>query len=653
MFKNLKLAFKIGGGFACVLALSLLTATIAIGGLTSVAGSASRSAMANEAIDLIRNGVIGGKNYVITKSDSYVDTIGTSMDKVVTICEKIKVQVKDPANVKRIDEIVESVTSYKENFNAYVSLNKELSADTAKLATAGNKINDDLTAIMARQGGSNKELYSLLSLVSQFRLSSRTYVMDSTDAAYNTTVQSLEEATKIARSVGTLEEDIHEYSTIFDEMRTINLKKADVQSKAAKQAEVSVAKATELAQSGSSLLTKAMNSTRALIIMFTLCSLIVGTLLSIVVTRAITKAMALGVAFTEEISNGNLNAKLDIDQKDEIGQLATALKTMSERLRDIVEQIQGAASQVSSGSQQLSSTSQQMSQGATEQAASLEEISSSMEQMTSNIRQNAENAMTTEKISHKSSQIAEEGGKAVNDTVDAMKLIASKIGIIEEIARSTNMLALNASIEAARAGEYGKGFAVVASEVGKLAERSQKEAGEISKLSTESVQVAERAGVTINGMIPEIKRTAELVQEISAASAEQNTGAEQINAAIMQLDQVVQQNASASEESASMSEELASQAEEMHATLSFFRIDESGSSSHAARKPATIAATTASVAKAAPTPASHRVIHVNHPPKFAQAAPVQAKTPTGIDLHLDDDPAHDARDQRDGDFKQF
>ena len=651
MFKNLKLALKIGGGFACVLALSLLTATIAIGGLTSVAGSASRSAMANEAIDLIRNGVIGGKNYVITKSDSYVDTIGTSMDKVVTICEKIKVQVKDPANVKRIDEIVDAVTSYKENFNTYVGLNKQLSAETAKLVTEGNKINDDLTAIMARQGGSNKEHYSLLALVSQIRLSSRTYVMDGTDASYNTAVQSLEEATRIARSIGAIEEDLHEYATTLDGMRAINLKKADVQGKAAKQAEVSVAKATELAQSGNSLLTKAMNSTRALIIMFTLCSLIVGTLLSIIVTRAITKAMALGVAFTEEISNGNLNAKLDIDQKDEIGQLATALKTMSERLRDIVEQIQGAASQVSSGSQQLSSTSQQMSQGATEQAASLEEISSSMEQMTSNIRQNAENAMTTEKISHKSSQIAEEGGKAVNDTVDAMKLIASKIGIIEEIARSTNMLALNASIEAARAGEYGKGFAVVASEVGKLAERSQKEAGEISKLSTESVQVAEHAGATINGMIPEIKRTAELVQEISAASAEQNSGAEQINAAIMQLDQVVQQNASASEESASMSEELASQAEEMHATLSFFRIDEGNAASHAARKPA--AAATASAVKVAHAQSSHGVIHVNHPPKFAQNAPAQAKAPTGIDLHLDDDPAHDAHDQRDGDFKQF
>jgi len=196
-----------------------------------------------------------------------------------------------------------------------------------------------------------------------------------------------------------------------------------------------------------------------------------------------------------------------------------------------------------------------------------------MEEMTSNIKQNADNALQTENIARKSAIAAEEGGRSVAATVAAMKEIASKIGIIEEIARSTNMLALNASIEAARAGEYGKGFAVVASEVGKLAERSQKEAGEISKLSKESVSIAEQAGATISALIPDIRRTAELVQEISAASNEQNSGAEQINSAIMQLDKVVQQNASASEESASMSEELASQAEQMQETMEFFKVD--------------------------------------------------------------------------------
>jgi methyl-accepting chemotaxis protein len=303
--------------------------------------------------------------------------------------------------------------------------------------------------------------------------------------------------------------------------------------------------------------------------------LALSVLFVVLLAQSLSKPIGLAAKVAEDIAGGNLSSDVAADfrsRRDELGVLASSLQNMIERLRHIIDEVNSAARQVSSGSQQLSSTSQQMSQGATEQAASVEEISSSMEQMTSNIKQNADNAMQTEKIAQKSAVTAEEGGRAVADTVNAMKEISSKIGIIEEIARSTNMLALNASIEAARAGEYGKGFAVVASEVGKLAERSQKEAGEISKLSAESMTVAERAGTTISAMIPDIKRTAELVQEISAASNEQNSGAEQINSAIMQLDQVVQQNASASEESASMSEELASQAEQMQSTMEFFKI---------------------------------------------------------------------------------
>jgi methyl-accepting chemotaxis protein len=270
-----------------------------------------------------------------------------------------------------------------------------------------------------------------------------------------------------------------------------------------------------------------------------------------------------------EIASGNLT--VTVKERSAEDRLMQALVSMVQSLTKVATDIREATNQVASGSQEMSATSEQISQGATEQAASAEEASSSMEEMASTIKQNSDNAQQTERIALKSAEDAIESGKAVAETVGAMREIAGKISIIEEIARQTNLLALNAAIEAARAGEHGKGFAVVASEVRKLAERSQTAAGEISTLSASSVQVAEKAGDLLNRLVPDIKKTAELVQEISAASAEQNTGTDQINKAIQQLDQVIQQNAGASEQMSSMAEELSSQAEQLQSTISFFR----------------------------------------------------------------------------------
>ncbi len=232
-------------------------------------------------------------------------------------------------------------------------------------------------------------------------------------------------------------------------------------------------------------------------------------------------------------------------------------------IRNIVSTITMSSENVTAGSQELSTTAEEMAQGTTEQAAAAEQASSSMEEMAANIRQNAENSQQTQAIALKVAEEAVRSGEAVGDTVHAMKQIAEKISIIEEISRQTNMLALNAAIEAARAGEHGKGFAVVADAVRKLAERSQASAGEISNLSSTSVEIAENAGEMLNRIVPEIRKTAELIQEINAATNEQNSGAEQINDALIQLDQVIQQNSAGSEEMASTAEELASQAEQL------------------------------------------------------------------------------------------
>jgi methyl-accepting chemotaxis protein len=283
-------------------------------------------------------------------------------------------------------------------------------------------------------------------------------------------------------------------------------------------------------------------------------------------------ALNVSADVANEIARGNLTVEAKrVSDKDKLG---IAFETMVARLRQIVSEALTAAQNVSAGSQELSASAEQLSQGATEQASSAEEASSSMEQMASNVKQNADNANQTEKIAAQSARDAEASGAAVGRAVEAMQTIAEKITIVQEIARQTDLLALNAAVEAARAGEHGKGFAVVASEVRKLAERSQAAAAEIGTLSADTVKVAQEAGGMLSRLVPDIKKTAELVQEITAACREQDVGAAQINQAIQQLDKVGQQNASASEQVSSTSEELASQAEQLQSTISFFRIED-------------------------------------------------------------------------------
>ncbi|MBL8968715.1 MAG: MCP four helix bundle domain-containing protein [Spirochaetaceae bacterium] len=315
--------------------------------------------------------------------------------------------------------------------------------------------------------------------------------------------------------------------------------------------------------------------------------LVLSAAISLLMARSISNPIGQATAMAGIIADGDLSQDVPevfLRRGDEIGALARAFDAMIGNLSGIVLGIQGATMSVASGSEQISSTAQSMSQGATEQAAGAEEVSSSVEEMAATIKQNTDNALATESIATKAAKDAERGGAAVGEAVGAMQEIAAKIGIIEEIARQTNLLALNAAIEAARAGEAGKGFAVVASEVRKLAERSQKAAGEITQLSRETTGKAQAAGELIKSIVPDIKKTSDLIQEIASASREQSVGADQIGKAMMQLDNVVQQNASASEEMAGMAEELSGQSVQLEKAVAFFTLKRgAGTASEAGR----------------------------------------------------------------------
>ncbi len=317
---------------------------------------------------------------------------------------------------------------------------------------------------------------------------------------------------------------------------------------------------------------KRVDDSGKVVVLGLLISIIIASLFAYFITKSVSRSIKKGVAFARKVASGDLEADIDIVQKDEIGQLAVAMKDMVEKLRLIINEVLESANKIADAGVQISNNAQNMSQGANEQAAAAQQVSSSMEQMVANIHQNTDNSKQTEQISVKAAEGIRNGAKTTITAVNSMQKIAEKITIINDIAFQTNILALNAAVEAARAGEHGRGFAVVAAEVRKLAENSKHAAEEIDELSKSGLSVSESAGKQLEAIVPEIEKTAKLIQEIASASREQNLGAEQINSALQQLNSVTQQNAIISDNVASNAESLNNQAEKLKEIISYFKL---------------------------------------------------------------------------------
>ncbi|TCK59363.1 HAMP domain-containing methyl-accepting chemotaxis protein [Seleniivibrio woodruffii] len=641
MLKNLKLGAKLFIGFGMLILLILLSGYMGFSGLKKVENRVLNSNDLNSIIQLVLECRQQEKNFIMRKDYAAADMVNSKTLEILKLAEELKGRFKDPANKKQMEDIIAGTNLYIQSFNKFVELEKQ---KTELMNTVGQKSAEAVKlSDKAAMDYNSVDAQRVVSSFLMVRFLGKEFIITHDESYLVKVDDEFANTMRLSRSLSaqhpgeltsSMVKSLEEYKVNIDQFfknikDQITIEKVLIEN--ARKAMEVVSATTEDQEDK---MMEEMANAITMIVIFAVIGLILGGSIGYVLTKAITGPLFKGVNFALQLSEGNLDAKLDVEQKDEVGQLAEALKDMVGKLRSIITDVRTSSDNVAAGARELSSAAQDMSQGATEQAASAEEASASMEEMASNINQNADNALQTEKIALKAAGDAKEGGEAVQQTVKAMKEIADKISIIEEIARQTNLLALNAAIEAARAGEHGKGFAVVAAEVRKLAERSQEAAGEISELSSSSVAIAEKAGQLLDRILPDIQKTAELVQEITAGSSEMRTGGEQINSAIQQLDQVIQRNAGASEEMAATAEELSSQSEALQQAVSFFKMKgDSGRSSYAAP-----------VKKAPKT-----VLAAKHIEKPTVTANKSAGRNEGINLDL----TEGKRDSLDHDFESF
>ncbi len=562
---------KLFVGFGLILLLAVLVGLFGYNGLQKIQ---TQETIASEITNVEANFLyarLSTLTFMSLQQDSWADEAKSAITATETSNAHLLSILDSQERLANINKLKSSIEDYRQGLNNIISSVKEQQALQAKMKEIYQQM---LALAKEKKGveGSQPFVLFLRARVNEYEYS-RFMKQEDKDAWMN----------DLNMAVAVAEKSKSPIAPLLAEYKQQSLRMADaiVNQKTTESKEVEYGTIAKEMAGNESKAVKAetqrmVDATSTTILIVLLISLITGTLMAVYIVRQVMDAIRQSLALAEEVSQGNLLVSVDqtmLQRKDEMGKLMQALNHMVVKLREIVHSINDGANIIVFASGQMSDASQQMSQGAAEQAAAAEEVSSSMEQMAANIEQNNDNSQQAEKIAIMGTNSLRKSNEAVIQAVTGMKEIAEKVSIISDIAFQTNILALNAAVEAARAGEHGKGFAVVAAEVRKLAERSRLAADEINRLSARGVTTSDNAGKMLNELVPEIEKTTKLVQEISAAGFEQNSGATQINTAIQQLNQVIQQNSATSEEMATSSEELASQAQQLKDTISFFRTE--------------------------------------------------------------------------------
>ncbi|MCK6262906.1 methyl-accepting chemotaxis protein [Vibrio sp. ZSDE26] len=608
MFQNMKIGGRLGLGFGLVLMLLIITAYLSFNALqTASSGFSDYRSLArntNNAGRVQANLLsvrLAALKYIDSSNLEFLDVQQGRFEQLKTLMLEARQEASSKDQKETFESVEQHLLSYDEAFNLIkkkIERRHILVHDT--LDVLGPQIEKQITSLLlgSKHDGNMEEAFEVAQsmrhlllarlYVTKFLSSNSQQDVDRVESEFSSYQRMFNHLTQTTSNpehqamISQVKRLNIRYISAFQELVEVIYERNRLKSEWLDQAGAESASLIEnlkleIKDQQDLLgpqLQKSNDQSKAFVIAISIIASILGIILAIVITRIITTPVREAVVVANRLAKGDLTSKIRVESNDETGQLLRAMKHMVEQLSAIIGDVREAANSLSNASEKVSSMAQVMRSSSSDQADSVEFTRNSIEEMTSSISLNTDNAKATGSMASKASNEAREGGIAVQHTVIAMKQIAEKIGVIDDIAYQTNLLALNAAIEAARAGEHGKGFAVVSAEVRKLAERSQVSAQEISEVASNSVELAESAGGLLNKIVPSIAKTSDLVQEISAASEEQQTNVNQINTTMMQLTQITQQNASSSAQLTETSEMLSNQAQKLQSVMDFFIVNE-------------------------------------------------------------------------------